>query len=74
MKWYSEGRKAHVDVDAMGLFHARAALAKLERGDYLDVTGNPPSAGEHLELRSALQARISQLDEQQAAASGGPDV
>jgi len=73
MIWHSES-KGDVEVATMNVHHARQALAKLERGDYLDDEGNPPSAQEHITLRSELQRRITDLDQQAASESGGPDV
>lgn len=58
MKWFSEGRKQHVEVGEMNAHHARAALAKLERGDYFDEDGNPPSVQDTITLRSELSRRI----------------
>ena len=57
-QWWSSSRKVAEDVDRMHPAHAQRALDKLERGDYLDQTGNPPSAQDHITLRSALKRVI----------------
>jgi hypothetical protein len=74
VKWFRESKREYIEVETMNGHHARNALAKLDRGDYLDEDGNPPSVQEHITLRSELQRRITDLDQEQASESGGPDV
>lgn len=62
MKWFSEGRKQQVEVGEMSAHHARNALAKLERGDYFDEDGNPPSVQDTITLRSELQRRVRETE------------
>ena len=69
MKFWSASRKGYVAVEDMSFHHARNALAKLDRGDYLNEQGEAPGAVDTVELRNALQrqvrntARPDQVDE-----------
>lgn len=65
--YWSASKKAAVIIEAMSLPHARNALSKLGRGEYVGPDGGPPSTQDALEIREALEQRILDLEAERAA-------
>ena len=61
--WWSSGKRMTIEVETMNQFHARQALAKLERGDYFGEGGDAPTPDESEALRNAL-TRVIRTNEQ----------
>ena len=59
-QWWSAKAGQHVEVGEMNHYHAKAALAKLDRGDYFGHDGQPLGAMDTITLRSALQRRVAE--------------
>ena len=64
--YWSASKKAALIIEAMTLPHARNALAKMDRGEYVGSDGGPPSAQEAIELREALEQRILDIEAERA--------
>jgi hypothetical protein len=59
-RWWSEKSKSHVEIGEMNHFHAKSALAKLDRGDYFSKDGESLGAMDTISLRNSLQRRIAE--------------